>query len=50
MKAFELFYDLMALDESESIMSHSDEGTMNKKEIEISFFFNQTAKHAKKIV
>ena len=32
---FELSYDLIVLDESESLMSHFDEGTMNKKEIEI---------------
>ncbi|MFM7989735.1 MAG: hypothetical protein ACKPKO_61525, partial [Candidatus Fonsibacter sp.] len=47
---FELSYDLIVLDESESLMSHFDEGTMNNKDVETRFFFNEIMKHAKKVV
>ena len=40
-KGFELSYDLIVLDKSENLMSHFDEGTMNKKEIEIWFFLQR---------
>ena len=49
-EGFEFSYDLIVLDESESLMSYVDEGTMNNTEIEIWFFFNEIMKHSKKIV
>ena len=47
-EGFELPYDLRALDESESLMIHSEAGTMNEKELELWFFFNEMTKHQKK--
>ena len=37
--AFELAYYLLARDESASLMSHFDEGTMHEKDIETWFCF-----------
>ena len=47
---FDLRYDMIVLDESESLMNHFDEGTMNHKEIDIGFFFTQFIKYTPKMV
>ena len=44
----ELSYDMIVVDDSESLMIHFDEGTM-KKEIEI-WLFNEIMKHSRRIV
>ena len=49
-KGFRLDYDCIVLDESESLLSHFDEGTMERKEIDIWYFFDELLKHSKKIV
>ena len=41
---------MIALDESESMLCHFDEGTMVKKEIYIWNFFDELLKHCKKMV
>ena len=48
--AFDLNYDMIVLDESESLLCHFDEGTMVRKEIEIWNFFDELLKHCKKMV
>jgi hypothetical protein len=48
--AFELDYDMIVLDESESLLCHFDEGTMQYKEIDIWYFFDELLKHCKKMV
>ena len=40
-EAFKLEYDLIVLDESESLLCHFDEKTMENKEIDIWGFFNE---------
>ena len=47
---FELSYGLIVLDESESLLCHFDEKTMEKKEIDIWSFFDELLKHCKKMV
>ena len=47
-KGIELSYDFIVLDES--LMSHFDEGTMHRKEIEIWFFFHEIMHRLKNIV
>jgi hypothetical protein len=49
-EAFELDYDLIVLDESESLMNHFDGKTMENKEISIWEFFDAILKHCKKMV
>ena len=49
-EAFELSYDVIVLDESESLLNHFDEKTMEKKEIEIWEFFDELLKQSKKLV
>ena len=49
-EAFHLDYDLIVLDESESLLCHFDEKTMENKEIDIWSFFNEILKHSKKLV
>ena len=44
----ELSYDMIVVDDSESLMIHFDERTM-KKEIEI-WLFNEIMKHSRRIV
>jgi hypothetical protein len=48
--AFELDYDMIVLDESESLLCHFDEKTMEKKEIDIWEFFDTLMKQSKKMV
>jgi len=48
--AFDLRYDMIILDESESLLAHMDEKTMEKKEIEIFSFFNQLLEHSGKLL
>ena len=48
--AFNLKYDMIVVDESESLLSHFDEGTMKGKEIDIWNFFDKLLKHTKKMV
>jgi hypothetical protein len=47
---FDLNYDMIVLDESESLLSHLDEKTMEGKEIPIWNFFDALLKHSKKVV
>ena len=47
---FDLKYDAIVLDESESLLCHFDEATMENKEIGIWQFFDQILKHSKKLV
>lgn len=47
---FHLDYDLIVLDESESLLCHFDETTMENKEIDIWGFFDEILKHSKKVV
>ena len=47
---FELSYDLIVLDESENLISYTDEITMNKETFEIWFFFSEMMNHSRKIV
>ena len=46
---FDLQYDLIVLDESESLLAHFDEGTMEHKEINIFDFFDKLLEHCKKV-
>ena len=48
--AFDLRYDMIILDESESLLAHMDEKTMEKKEIEIFSFFNKLLEHSGKLL
>ena len=48
--AFDLRYDMIILDESESLLAHMDEKTMEKKEIEVFNFFNQLLEHSGKLL
>ena len=41
---FDLRYDMIVLDKSESLTNHFDEGTMNHTTIEIWYFFTQISK------
>jgi hypothetical protein len=47
---FDLCYDMIVLDESESLLNHFDEGTMKRKEIEIWELFDELLKHSKKLI
>ena len=49
-EAFDLSYDMIVLDESESLLCHFDEKTMENKEIDIWGFFDMILKHSKKLV
>ena len=49
-EAFELHYDMIVLDESESLLCHFDEKTMEKKEITIWNFFDELLRQCDKIV
>lgn len=49
-EAFKLDYDLIVLDESESLLCHFDEKTMENKEIDIWGFFDEILKHSRKLV
>ncbi len=42
---FQLKYDMIILDESESLLAHINETTMERKEIEIYDFFNTLLNH-----
>ena len=46
---FDPKYDLIVLDESESLLNNFDEGTMEGKDIHIFDFFDQLLEHSKKI-
>jgi len=48
--SFDLKYDVIVLDESESLLCHFDEATMENKEINIWHFFDEILKHSKKLV
>jgi hypothetical protein len=48
--AFDLNYDMIVLDESESLLNHFDEKTMEGKEIQIWEFLDELLKHTKKVV
>jgi hypothetical protein len=47
---FDLNYDMIVLDESESLLCHFDEKTMENKEIQIWNFFDEILKHSNKLV
>ena len=47
---FQLKYDMIILDESESLLAHLDEKTMEKKEIEIFSFFHTLLNHSGKML
>jgi hypothetical protein len=47
---FNLQYDMNILDESERLLSHFDEKTMENKEIQIWNFFDQLLKHSERVV
>ena len=49
-EAFLLTYDMIVLDESESLLAHLDGGTMKNKEIDIWNFFDELLKHSKNMV
>ena len=49
-EAFQMDYDMIVLDESESLLCHFDEKTMENKEICIWRFFDELLKHSKKMV
>ena len=49
-ESFELHYDMIVLDESESLLCHFDEKTMEKKEITIWNFFDDLLRQCDKIV
>ena len=48
--SFDLDYDMIVLDESESLLNHLDEKTMENKEIQTWDFFDQVLKHSKKLI
>ena len=45
--SFDLNYDVIVLDESESLLCHFDEATVENKEIDIWHFFDEILKHRK---
>jgi hypothetical protein len=47
---FEKSYDMIILDESESLLNHFDERTMSNKEIQTWNFFDELLKHSRKVV
>ena len=47
---FDLRYDMIVIDECESLMNHFDEGTMNHKEVDIWYFFTETIKYTPEMV
>jgi hypothetical protein len=47
---FQLKYDMIILDESESLLAHVDEKAMEKKEIEIFRFFHTLLNHSGKML
>ena len=47
---FNLHYDMIVPDESESLLSHFDETTMERKEIEIWEFFNELLIQCDKVI
>ena len=47
---FDLRYDMIVIDECESLMNHFDEGTMNHKEVDICYFFTETIKYTPEMV
>jgi len=47
---FDLTYDMIILDESESLLNHMDEKTMENKEIQTWDFFDELLKHSRKLV
>ena len=47
---FDVHYDMIVLDEPESLLSHFDETTMERKEIEIWDLFDELLKQSDKIV
>ena len=47
---FNLTYDMVILDESESLLSHFDEKTMEGKEIKTWGLFDEILKHSKKTI
>jgi hypothetical protein len=47
---FALKYDMIILDESESLLAHFDEKTMERKEISIWNFFDELLKHSQKML
>jgi hypothetical protein len=49
-EAFELSYDLIVSDESESLLNHCDEKTMEKKDIEVWELLDLILKHSKKLI
>jgi hypothetical protein len=49
-EGYELSYDLIVPDESESLLCHFDEKTMEKKEIEIRQLYDELLKHTKKVI
>ena len=49
-EAFELPYDMLVLDESESLLCHVDEQTLENNEIDIWNFFDELLKQCNKIV
>ena len=48
--SFDLKYDVIVLDESESLLCHFDEAAMENKEINIWLFFDEILKRSKKLV
>ena len=49
-EGFQLKYDMIILDESESLLAHFDERTMTRKEIGIWNFFDELLKHSGKML
>ena len=49
-EAFELSYDMIVLDESESLLNNFDEKTMERNEIEIWEVFDELLQQSKKMV
>ena len=49
-ESFDFRYDLIVLDESESLLNHFDGGTMENKEIGIWGLFDEILKHNRKAV
>ena len=47
---FQAKYDMIILDESESLLAHMDETTMQKKEIEIFNFLHTILNHCGKML
>jgi hypothetical protein len=49
-EAFELSYDTIVIDESESLLNHCDEKTLEKQDIEIWSFLDIMLKQSKKLI